>query len=267
MIMSRLFTFGCSFTHYHYPTWADILSKEFKYHENWGQGGQGNEFIFNSLNECLVKNNITSDDTVIIMWAIIYRDDIYKDNKWSIGPKYRFDKADDPRGHFIKNVAFINATKIMLESVGCKYYFLSLVPVDIDVLDLNSKSSVVEHDISDIRNHYKECLESIRPSVYETIFNSDWTSRKFAPKNYSNPKNLRIDFHSSTAEHLEYLDAVLPEITISNSTRDWVEQVQEHLVQDPKGKNPFELSTYRPWVKTFLKDDPPLWVWKEVNRL
>jgi len=263
----RLFTFGCSFTNYHYPTWADILGKQYEYYENWGQGGQGNEFIFNSLNECHVKNNITSDDTVIIMWAIIYRNDLYRDNEWLSGPKYQFDEADDPRGTFIKNIAFINAVKIMLESFGCKYYFLSLVPVDIDLLDLNqSKSTDLKDNISDIKNCYKQCLDVIRPSVYEIIFNYDWNSRKFAPKNYSTTKN-RIDFHSSTAEHLEYLDAVLPEIQIDNSTRNWVQQVQEHLIQDPKGEDPFDLSRYRPWVRTFVKDDPPLWEMKPINRL
>lgn len=35
--MTRLFTFGCSFTKFFWPTWADILGQEFDYYENWGR--------------------------------------------------------------------------------------------------------------------------------------------------------------------------------------------------------------------------------------
>ena len=37
--MSRLFTFGCSFTNYAWPTWADFLGLEFEHFENWGVSG------------------------------------------------------------------------------------------------------------------------------------------------------------------------------------------------------------------------------------
>ena len=34
---TRLFTFGCSFTQYMWPTWADILSKNFNFYESWSE--------------------------------------------------------------------------------------------------------------------------------------------------------------------------------------------------------------------------------------
>jgi hypothetical protein len=264
--MSRLFTFGCSFTHYHWPTWADIIGQEFDYYENWGQGGQGNHFIFNSLNECAIKNNINSNDTVIIMWSDIYREDIYNNKEWKSDNdnKYQFNK-NDPRGYLIKNLGFINSTKIMLDHFGCNYYFLSLVPVDKDPGFWGQSREIPNDTISDsdIRDHYKSCLEIIKPSIYETVFNSNWNSRTFVPKNYPNTARNRIDFHASTAEHLEYLDAVLPVIPLSDNTRAWVNEVQEHLTQDPAGQDPFNMSNYRPWVWTL----PPLWTWQKVKRL
>jgi hypothetical protein len=69
------FAFGCSFTNYSWPTWADMIGKEFESYENWGKSGGGNQFIFNSLMECVVKNKISKDDTVIIMWTNISRED------------------------------------------------------------------------------------------------------------------------------------------------------------------------------------------------
>jgi hypothetical protein len=70
-----LFTFGCSFTEYIWPTWADILGREFEYYENWGKAGGGNQYIFNSLIECHLRNQLTKDDTVIIRWTSPDRED------------------------------------------------------------------------------------------------------------------------------------------------------------------------------------------------
>jgi len=49
--MTRLFTLGCSFTAYHYPTWADIAGTAFDCFENWGKPNSGNNYILNSLIE------------------------------------------------------------------------------------------------------------------------------------------------------------------------------------------------------------------------
>ena len=47
----RLFTFGCSLTRYHYPTWANIGGKNFTEFQNWGAPGGGNNFILNSVSK------------------------------------------------------------------------------------------------------------------------------------------------------------------------------------------------------------------------
>jgi hypothetical protein len=75
--VSRLFTFGCSFTHYAWPTWADLFGLEFDHFENWGIAGIGNVAIANRVAECFVKNNITEDDTVIIQWSSHLRNDYH----------------------------------------------------------------------------------------------------------------------------------------------------------------------------------------------
>ena len=42
---NRLFVFGCSFTMYAWPTYADFLGYEFDHYENWGFPGLGNRAI------------------------------------------------------------------------------------------------------------------------------------------------------------------------------------------------------------------------------
>ncbi len=78
----RLFTFGCSMTSYHYPTWADIVGKNFVAYENWGRPGAGNNYILNAVNRCHLQNKFTADDTVIVLWTGLARTDYFQINHW-----------------------------------------------------------------------------------------------------------------------------------------------------------------------------------------
>jgi len=129
-VAGRLFTFGCSFTKYHWPTWADLLLTQIE-GENWGQGGGGNKFIFESLIECMVSRNIDKDDTVIIMWSSFFREDRYMHHGWQTpGNVYNaeplYDKEFlfkywDDKGAILNNLNFICGAIRVLESIGCKW--------------------------------------------------------------------------------------------------------------------------------------------------
>jgi hypothetical protein len=73
----RLFTFGCSYTQYKFPTWADFLGLEFDHYENWALAGIGCRAIAERLTECHARNNITKDDVVIVQWTTHLRNDFY----------------------------------------------------------------------------------------------------------------------------------------------------------------------------------------------
>ena len=75
--MRRLFAFGCSFTNYAWPTYADFLSYEFDEYENWGFPGLGNRAIAERVAECHAKNNITKDDIVLVQWTSHVRNDFH----------------------------------------------------------------------------------------------------------------------------------------------------------------------------------------------
>jgi|SRR6056300_583723 hypothetical protein len=75
--MSRLYTFGCSFTSYAWPTWADFFGLEFDEFENWGIPGIGNVAIANRVAECCLKNNINENDTVVVQWSSHLRNDYH----------------------------------------------------------------------------------------------------------------------------------------------------------------------------------------------
>jgi len=76
--MSRLFTFGCSFTWWPWPTWADIIAYELKIpYQNWGMPGLGNVGIHSRLIECDLRNNFNKDDLIFVMWSSWTREDRY----------------------------------------------------------------------------------------------------------------------------------------------------------------------------------------------
>ena len=79
----RIFCFGCSFTEYIMPTWADILKLRFENTNtevyNFGQGGAGNYYIFNRIVEKSLEYNFTKDDLILIQWSGVFREDRFKD--------------------------------------------------------------------------------------------------------------------------------------------------------------------------------------------
>jgi hypothetical protein len=251
--MKRLFTFGCSFTQYHWPTWADILRHNFDYYENWGQIGGGNQFIFNSLNECIVKNKLSKNDTVIIMWTNITREDRYVHGSWlTPGNIYTnpgiysdefIEKFADEKGYLIRDMAFIHSAKNLLEYIGINYIFLSMVEIS------NSDQYTVNliTGCDDIFEAYTDTINAIRPSVHNVIFNFNWASRTFIPKFYSKEVHFnRIDLHPTPMEHLEYIDKILPEFTISDQIRCWVNEINNRLLDNLDYLDLWDEKKFRP---------------------
>ena len=224
--MRRLFAFGCSFTKYYWSTWADILGKEFDYFENWGKAGAGNMFIANSVVESSIKNKFTKDDTIMIMWSGMTREDRYLDktNKWMVGGNiYTYNCYDEEfvkkyihvRGCYIRDLAQIHLVSHYLEKIGCSHAFMSMV-------DLNNPTSKFHTDVSDeiddLLEFYKDTLIKFKPSVHKIIFNNNWNSRP------TQPNKERSNAHPIPSEHLEYLEKILPEYSISQETKDWVKK-------------------------------------------
>lgn len=181
--MTRLFTFGCSFTRSKNPTWADIVAHGYEHYQNWGQAGAGNSFIFYSLMECHKRNRITTDDVVMIMWSSIGREDRYVDGEWltpgSIYNQTDYDenfvkKFTDPTGYLLRDAAHLAGAKSLLDAIGCQYYFFSIVPFNVPDDNVFKMFSIDKK----ISNLYREELDTVAPSVYEVVFNCNWYSRK-----------------------------------------------------------------------------------------
>ena len=223
--MSRLFTFGCSYTNYRWSTWADCLAPEFDYFENWGQSGGGNYYIFNSLMEADQRHKFGKNDTVIVCWSTFMRDDWYIDGRWkTVGNIYtpqiyneNYLKTHvDERGYVIRDFALIKGAKALLENrVGVDWNFLSL-----SNLKLGTRCEDVPGEPHDVMELYSDVLNSILPSYQEVLY----------PTGFPN----RVDPHPSPAEHLAYLDVVLPGWVTKSETRVKIHEESVNLNKDPR---------------------------------
>jgi len=151
--MKRLFAFGCSFTQYTWPTWADFLGSEFNQFENWGYPGIGNRAISERVAQCHAINKFTSDDIIIVQWSSYLRNDYHTGRRrlnymkkdplawqggWKTGgsmfnyinqPVYDqkwIAQFFDGQSFFMHTLNNIVATQGLLESTGCTWLMTSM---------------------------------------------------------------------------------------------------------------------------------------------
>lgn len=220
--MSRLFTFGCSFTNYRWSTWADCLAPEFDYFENWGQSGAGNLYIFNSVMEADQRHHFGVGDTVVVCWTNVMREDRYTDRWQTLGnittcpiydPGYVQDAITE-RGCLIRDIAMIKATSSFLHNcTGVNSKFLSMCNI------MNPQQFNYSPGDKDILELYSDVLNDIMPSYQTVLYPTGWKQGD--------------DPHPTPAEHLAYLDAVLPGWVTKTDTR-----VKMHEESMDLNKNP-----------------------------
>jgi len=223
--MNRLFTFGCSYTSYIWSTWADILGQSAGEFQNWAISGGGNQFIFNSVHECNQRNHFRPGDTVIVCWTNIMRDDRYTHGWQNLGNIYTqrlYDAAwvrkwITERGCLLRDLAAIAGVKLLLETSGVDWRFLSMVPID-----QSDQYTDTKNTNQDLLELYHDVIDHMRPSFWEVL--------------QDRPK-LKFDVHPSPTDHLYYLDQVLPEFEITPSTRLQAQR-ETVTIQHPDYRSP-----------------------------
>jgi hypothetical protein len=232
---NRLFVFGCSFTHYAWPTWADLLAKEMEHAEyyNFGRSGAGNLFISNRVTQANGKFKFCDTDLVIVMWSGAFREDRYIDDKWLMAgniytQKHAYDKNfvknyTDPEGFLIRDMSLIELTRSYLNNLPCTAIHTSMVELtgeDSSLMPkLDSKTIRFGQKINEL---YKTTLDGMLPSVNEII--STTKTWKWKDKN-GDPYS---ESHPSPMDHCNYLLAV--GIPLSQHTIDYA--IESHAKLD-----------------------------------
>jgi len=145
IIPRRLFTFGCSFTNYLWPTWADVLGTDYMLFNNWGWPGLGNRAIAERLAEAHTKFKLEPSDIVIVQWTSHLRNDwmhfrhpkddysnwrtagsIFTEKNMKLYDKKWLDIFWDEKAYYIHTLNHILLAQSFLDGIGCEWYMTSM---------------------------------------------------------------------------------------------------------------------------------------------
>lgn len=135
----KIFAYGCSFTSYNWPSYADILGIQYEVY-NKGASGSGNERIFYYLMQDIKENNISKNDIVILQWSGTERFNYLKTNNCWIGDgnvtlhhnNWIFKKIKgwyNQSYEYEKNINLILAAQAILKQLECTCIEMSLYPL------------------------------------------------------------------------------------------------------------------------------------------
>lgn len=202
----RLFTFGCSFTNYRFPTWAHILSKSMpgcEFH-NLGRGSGGNLFIANRITEANKKFKFCETDLVVIMWSTLCREDRFVNGQWMLAgniftQNYYDDKFVktfcDPVGYLIRDLSLVELSKTYLESLPCDSYMMLSVPFTNQIFEETET-------VTEILDTYSDLIDSFPTSMFDLEMNKTWTNDVTYRMSDG---QVQVDYHPTPTNYYNYL--------------------------------------------------------------
>jgi len=232
----RFFAFGCSFTKYCWPSWADLLSKEMTDAEyfNCGLNGSGNQLISYRIAEANTRYKFTDTDLVMVLWSTYYREDRWVNGKWiahgniynhhdGVYDKTWIRKFADPKGYLIRDLAIMELTRGYLKSLPCTSICLNSVPVTFE--EHNVDKSFDKTD--DALLIYKELIDGMHPTLLELEYNNVWSNE------------WEHDQHPTTFRYFSYLKKI--GINLSSDTEKYALKKTKELLNCNNLNEAFEL--------------------------
>lgn len=217
--MSRSFFYGCSFTKYYYPTWADILVYEGQNAYNYGQLGSGNQLIANRIWETNARKKFTKNDTIIIMWSNFFREDIYK-NGWQTKGNIFFYKdnvtTEDLPYYVYRDCNTIASTLIALQQTGAKV-------ISTSINNPYTDNVLLQYDkIKSILDTYRPWVEPQTKTITEFCYYPGIEKDKTRPQYLLDGKWI-IEDHPLPLEHCNFVESVL-QYSISERVKELVQE-------------------------------------------
>jgi len=251
--MTRLFTFGCSYTLYCWPTWADLLGLKFDEYQNWAQSGGGNRFIFERLVEANTRHKFTAEDIIIVQWTTHQRHDYYREGWWAGGNIFSsehfdhdyIDKYFDIKASVMHSLNYISAAQQLLDNTSANWYMTSLVDLTIPLPEYTCGASDEYKDINNVDHLNSRSIFVSWPAlqIYEPILEGDrWLSTTlndwcdsigFEPggTSYALPDatdhDYYVDWHPGPPDHYSWLQQVsktVPVLTPSTDAQNIIDQ-------------------------------------------
>lgn len=222
----RVFTFGCSFTSYYWPTWADVIFQETPQAElhNLARAGAGNLMISARIAETNNRFKFNEDDLVLVMFTTPTREDRWlTEGGWlTLGNIYNQDRYSDEwvrefadeRGYLIRDHALVDMSITYLNSLPCTSYCMTSSPL---VAEAEKNMFERTNPHADVQELYKDSMVRLPKSLYEFKYNKEWL-----------PDNMKFnDGHPTTMMYYQYLKNI--GFNLSDKTYEFAKDCSEKL--------------------------------------
>jgi hypothetical protein len=232
-----IYTFGCSVTKWHWPTWADWLRVYQGSVTNLAYKSYGNENIYWNL----LKNlpSFTKDDQIIIMWTQSHRLGIWYDREWiddqdvmgffpKSNGKLWFTDNESYRGMYrthpdyqlslthmiVSELQTILNTQLLLDKYNCNYTMLFVHNPYLDCRPVyKPKFEFVWHKkeiITEVEKHFAEEILKLQP-IQQLVAQIDWTKFSQQPNPFDVTSYTGMwEYFFNKKEYLIYSHATDP---------------------------------------------------------
>ena len=241
----RFFAFGCSFTKYAWPTWANIIARDTGLpFQNWGYTGAGNVYIHHKMVEAKIKESINDDDLVIVNWSSWHREDrVNLNGDWMSGGNIFnnifFDKKFIKKYWSIDNDIVKNATAIISGNCAMKVAYQSHM-IDYDNIVENYERQ--RSEISETLHHQYPYFLNALPEK-KIFYSGDNT--------FFNNVTTSYDPHPDILGHLGHVKQIYNDLgwELKQETIDYYNIMQERICK----RLPSHLSDHRRLSKKIAK--------------
>lgn len=229
--IKRFFVFGCSFTDYIWPTWADLLAKEMPNAEyyNFGRCGGGNLMIASRLSEANQRYKFNKDDLIIPLWTTFAREDRYLTKHggwWGVGNIFSqgelsdeyVKKYADMHGYLLRDISIIDLSINFLNSLESSAVSLLSVPLDF-------QQEPNDAFVNNVLSLYSNIVNNHLPSMIDLELNGEWEN---GHEYYQDGHNgIMKDYHPNPVRYFNYLKKL--KFNMSDTTELYATNVCDQL--------------------------------------
>lgn len=233
----RLFAFGCSFTNYKWPMWPEILGHTIPEYYNYGEAASDNQTIFYKILEADALYKFNENDLVIVMWTTYWRDSTFHPYKKFYRRRTEIENNPFKQINFVyRDLNLIKAADSFLKTRYVQYDFLSISGYSIELMLKYHTFENSAQDIQDLNllyESYQETLEKFKPSMFEIVYNHDWSlpphDIKFSKAVYNN--KVSFDNHPTPLMSYNYLKFIYQNLNFNQDIINYVTHY-ENLVSN-----------------------------------
>ena len=224
MNYDRVFTFGCSFTQFFWPTWSDIIEYDMKLPtQNWGLCGLGNVGIAHRLLEADATHKFTDRDLIMVLWSTWPRECRFINGQWQSAGNI-FNNRDLYNKKFQKTYWSIDND--LVKNVGAITMANRSFPITYQAT-MDRTAEIEDKDVysdSILYNTFEDNIEFIRSF---DVFPWDDFDRAF------DRTMTYIDNHPDIEAHLKFVEeCIYPKINrvLKDSTREYYMRIHDKVI-------------------------------------